>query len=155
MLTSFSVPVSPSESDPIVLDRRQRLYFANSVGSITEHPDGYAIVRYNAGPRQLDHLQAFLAHASQLLRSRNWHKMLGDQRLMSPYTPEEQAWIVDYWLMRQQTEGRAVYGAVVVPHDVFARLSLSQMMHEAQAAALTYRLFDEEEVAIAWLRQLD
>jgi hypothetical protein len=43
---------------------------------------------------------------------------------------------------------------VLLAHDVFARLSSAQVMHEAQAAALTYRVFDTEEAAVAWLKQL-
>ncbi len=130
-----------------------RVYFENSVGRISEHPDGYAYVVYNAGSRQLDHLQAFLTHTSHLLHRQGWRKLLGDQRLMSPFTEEERLWIVDYWLMRSVADNQ-VYGAVLVPHDVFARLSVSQMISEAREAALTYRLFDNEFEASSWLRQL-
>ena len=105
------------------------------------------------GPRQLHHLQAFLTHTGQLLRLRGWNKLLGDQRLMAPFTPQESQWIVDYWLSAEQ-RGSAVYGAVLLPNDVFARLSVSQVMTEAKAAALTYRLFDSEDTAREWLRQL-
>lgn len=77
-----------------------RLYFSNPVGSVYEHPDGYAVVVYAPGPRRLDYLQAFLTHTSTLLQSRGWYKMLADQRRMSPFTPEESSWIVDYWLSR-------------------------------------------------------
>jgi hypothetical protein len=47
-----------------------------------------------------------------------------------------------------------VYGAVILPEDEFARLSVNQVMQEAQAAALTYRLFDNEAAAVAWLKQV-
>jgi hypothetical protein len=130
-----------------------RVYFENPVGRVLEHPDGYALVQYKSGKRQLSHLQAFLTHAGHLLQRRGWHKLLGDQRFMEPFTPEESAWIVDYWLTRAG-EGSEVYGAVVLPNDVFARLSVSQVMNEARAAAMTYRLFDNEHDAKAWLRQL-
>lgn len=132
-----------------------RLYFENPVGRILEHPDGYAVVQYKAGSRQLDHLQAFLTHAGRLLRLRGWHKLLGDQRLMASFSEEESAWIVDYWLTRKEDEIHTLYGAVLLPHDVFARLSVSQIMQEAKAAAMTYRLFQNSEEAEAWLRQLD
>ncbi|MCC2544837.1 hypothetical protein LJY25_00140 [Hymenobacter sp. BT175] len=130
-----------------------RLYFGNPVGRVLEHPDGFAHVIYEPGPRKLHHLQAFLTHTGQLLRSKGWNKMLGDQRLMAPFTEEESKWIVEYWLTRAE-QGAEIYGAVLLPHDVFARLSLNQMMAEARAAALTYRLFDNEDNARAWLRQL-
>lgn len=131
-----------------------RLYFNNPVGRVWEHPDGYAHVVYEPGPRELHHLQAFLTHTGQLLRLRDWHKLFGDQRLMSPFTPEESQWIVDYWLTAEQRGTYTIYGAVLLPQDVFARLSVSQIMTEARAAALTYRMFDSEETAQEWLRQL-
>jgi hypothetical protein len=130
-----------------------RVYFENPVGRIMEHPDGYAYVIYNPGPRKLDHLKSFLTHTSQLLHRRGWYKLLGDQRLMAPFTEEERLWIVDYWINRT-AEGSQIYGAVLIPEDVFARLSVSQMMGEAREAAMTYRLFESESDAAAWLRKL-
>lgn len=135
-----------------MLTASSRIYFENPVGRILEHPSEYAVVAYNAGPRQLSHLQAFLTHTGQLLRRNGWFKLLGDQRLMSPFTEEEQKWIVEYWLAHAHETG--LYGAVLVPHDVFARLSVSQVMTEARAAALTYRMFDDEATAKSWLNSL-
>jgi hypothetical protein len=131
-----------------------RLYFNNPVGRVWEHPDGYAHIVYEPGPRQLQHLQAFLTHTGQLLRLRGWQRLLGDQRLMAPFTPEESQWIVDFWLTAEQRGTSTIYGAVLLPHDVFARLSVSQVMNDTRAAALIYRLFDSEEAAQEWLRQL-
>ncbi|KUG08574.1 hypothetical protein [Solirubrum puertoriconensis] len=133
-------------------DSALRLYFENPVGRVLEHPDGYAVVQYHAGKRKLQHLQAFLTHTGRLMQLRNWNKLLGDQRLMSPFTEEESQWIVGYWLSQEQQNGN-IYGAVLLPNDVFARLSVNNMMHEAKAAALTYRMFDSETDAVAWLRQ--
>ncbi|WP_303311958.1 hypothetical protein [Hymenobacter sp. BT730] len=130
-----------------------RLYFENPVGRILEHPDGYAVVQYHAGKRELDYLQAFLRHTGQLLQLRGWNRLLGDQRQMSPYTEEEGQWIVDYWLSHQN-QGREVYGAVILPEDEFARLSVDLVEQEAKAAALTYRLFKNEADALVWLRQI-
>lgn len=137
----------------MLISNALQVYFENSVGCISEHPDGYAYVSYNAGPRKLDHFQTFLMHISQLLNRQGWRKMLGDQRLMSPFTEQERLWIIDYWLTRA-TVGHQIYGAVLVPQDVFARLSVSQMISEAREMALTYRLFDNEFEASSWLRQL-
>lgn len=131
-----------------------RLYFENPVGRLLEHPDGYAIVAYNAGKRKLSDTQAFLTHASQLLQARGWRKMLGDQHLMSPFTEEERLWIQNFWVSRT-SQGATIYGAVILPQDVFARLSVNLVMSDAQQAALNYRLFDNEADAKAWLTKLD
>ncbi|UOQ74664.1 hypothetical protein [Hymenobacter cellulosilyticus] len=98
-------------------------------------------------------MQAFLTHASQLLRVRGWRKMLGDQHQMSPFTEEERAWIQNFWV-NSTAQGHSIYGAVILPRDVFARLSVNLVMGEAQESALTYRLFDNEIEAKVWLTQL-
>ena len=130
------------------------VYFENSVGRILEHPDGYAVIQYHGGARQLDHLQAFLMHTGRLLRQRGWHRILADQTQMLAFTEEESHWILDYWLSQNEQRPDKLYGAVILSHDAFASLSVSQIMHEAQAAALTYRLFEDETGAQAWLRTL-
>jgi hypothetical protein len=128
------------------------LYFENPVGRVLEHPDGYAVVEYHAGKRKLNELQAFLTHTGQLLQRRSWNRLLGDQRLLSPFTDEESAWILNYWLDRPANQ--QIWAAVILPNDVFARLSVSQMVTEAKAASLTYRLFNTADEAAAWLRGL-
>ncbi|WP_303310956.1 hypothetical protein [Hymenobacter sp. BT730] len=135
----------------MMVSRSTRIYFENLVGKLLEHPDGYAIVQYNAGKRQLTDLQSFLTHASQLLHSRSWHRMLADQSAMSPFTEEESAWVKEYWQARSE---RRIYGAIVLPKDVFARLSVSTLVSEAESAALTYRVFDNTIDAAAWLQQV-
>ncbi|GAC1588797.1 MAG: hypothetical protein NVS3B25_05810 [Hymenobacter sp.] len=131
-----------------------RLYFENPVGRLLEHPDGYALVQYAAGPRDFATFQAFLTHTSQLLRRHGWHKMLTDQRAMAPFSEEERAWIKEYWLLRSQTDGYELYGAIVVPSNEFARLSVNLVMSDSQHSAPTYRLFEAEADAAAWLLQL-
>lgn len=131
-----------------------KLYFENSVGRLLEHPEGFAILQYHPGKRKLSDLQALLTHGGNLLVRNQWHRMLGDQRLMVPYTDDESAWIVNYWLDASRQRPGGLYGAVIVANDVFARLSMDQVMHEARASALTYRLFDSEDKAVAWLRQV-
>ena len=131
-----------------------KLYFENPAGRLLEHPDGYAIFQYHPGPRQFHHLQALLTHTLNLLQRNGWHRMLGDQRLMAPFTEEESAWIVDHWLDPSRHGSMGLYGAVLLAPDVFAHLPHDQVMHDAKAAALTYRLFDTEEAAVAWLQQL-
>jgi hypothetical protein len=73
---------------------------------------------------------------------------------MSPFTEEETAWVTTYWLDHHRQRPGGIYAAVLLANDVFARLSATQLRHEAKAAALTYRLFEAEAEAAAWLAQL-
>lgn len=131
-----------------------QLYFENNAGRLFEHIDGYVVFQYHAGKRTLADLQALLTHTSNLLDRNQWHRLLGDQRLMSPFTEEESTWITTYWLDGSRQRPGGIYGAIILAHDVFARLAMTQVMHEAKASALTYRLFESEEKAVAWLRQV-
>ena len=130
------------------------IYFENAVATLREHPDGYVVFAYKPGKRELTDLQAILTHLRNLLNRRNWYKILGDQRLMSPFTEEENAWIIEYWLTVTRQRPGGIYAAVLLANDVFARLAANQLRHENRESALTYRLFEHELEAAAWLTRL-
>ena len=125
------------------------IYFENAVATLREHPDGYVVFEYHPGPRLFAEFQAVLTHTGNLLRRKQWHKILGDQRLMTPFTEQETAWITNYWLDHARHRAGGIYAAVLLANDVFARLAATQLRHEAKAAALTYRLFESEADAAA------
>jgi hypothetical protein len=127
------------------------IYFENAVATLREHPDGYIVFEYHPGPRQFADFQAVLTHTGNLLRRKQWYKILGDQRLMAPFTEQETAWITSYWLDHTRHRPGGIYAAVLLANDVFARLAATQLRHETKAAALTYRLFEHEADAAAWL----
>jgi hypothetical protein len=132
-----------------------RLYFENPVGRLLEHPNGYALIQYTPGPRDFGTFKAFLTHTNLLLRRHGWDKLLADQRTMAPFSEAELAWIQDNWLLRTEDGGRELFGAVLIPAEVFAHLAATQDMNDThQQAALTYRIFQDEATATAWLSQL-
>ena len=126
------------------------VYFENPVGRILEHPAGFAVVQYHPGERHFSEFQAFLTHTGQLLRRRDWNRLLGDQRQLHPFTEQETAWIVDYWLDRPV--GQQILAAVLLAPEAFAQMPVEQHDHEATVASLTYRLYDNLEAAEAWLQ---
>ncbi|QJX47982.1 hypothetical protein HMJ29_13955 [Hymenobacter taeanensis] len=128
------------------------LYFENAMGRILEHPNGYVLIRYHPGKRSLVDLQEFLTHVGRLLQLRNWHKLLSDQRLLSPLTEEEQALILDYWQARHFTFG-ATDGAVLLSHNVHSQRTFAHFRDQTHGS-LRYRQFENELDADAWLRQL-
>jgi hypothetical protein len=81
------------------------VYFENAMGRILEHPNGYALLRYDPGRRSLVDVQNYLLHTGRLLHRQGWHKILSDQRLLTPFTQEEQALILDFWQARHFTLG--------------------------------------------------
>jgi hypothetical protein len=116
--------------------------------------DGYVAVTYHPGPRRLGELQTLLGHAKQLLARHGWHKVLGDQRLLSPFTPEERTWLADYWLQISRQRTRVFYGAVLLSQGEYEALTPEQATLEAQESDMTYRLFAEVAMAEAWLALL-
>ena len=131
-----------------------KLYSENKAGRLLEHPDGFVVLVYAPGPRKFTDLQALLTHVRNLLERNRWHRLLGDQRQMAPFSEEERAWIVDYWLDSSRQRAGGIHSAVVLAHDVFARLSMNQVTHAAKVSDLTYRVFEREAEAEAWLRQV-
>jgi len=129
------------------------IYYENLTGRLYEHPDGYVIVDYKAGQRNFTDYRAFLNHLENLMKRRGWNKMLANQRLMSPFTEEERTWIREQWLTVSHALQREMIAAVLLPEDVFARLSVSTLMHDAREGALIYRIFNDAQVAAAWLRE--
>jgi hypothetical protein len=100
-----------------------RTYFENPVGRLLEHPvEQYIQVEYRTGPRQLGELQAFLNHAGELLAQRGWDKLQHHEGRMDALTPEEIMLITDYW-SNQKHSPTDLYGAMLLPHEVFAQLS--------------------------------
>ena len=131
-----------------------RPYFENATGRLFEHPDGYIFFEYRPGKRALGDFQALLTHTSLLLRRNHWHCILADQRLMTPFTEPETAWVTTFWLDPANQPAGGLHAAVILADDVFARLATSMMRQTLQSAALTYRLFKDEAGAAAWLRQV-
>ena len=134
-----------------------RTYFENAAGRLSEQPtggSGYVLVEHHPGPRRLSDLQTLLGHAKQLLARRGWHKMLGDQRHMVPFTVDEQDWVTTCWLNVSRQSTGAWFGAVVLPAEMYAQLPADVAETPGQAAAMTYRLFDDPDQARAWLTGL-
>jgi hypothetical protein len=102
---------------------RLRTYFENPVGRLLEHPvEQYIQVEYLTGPREVGELQAFLNHAGALLAQRGWDKLQHHEGKMAALTPEETTLLVDYW-STQTHSPTDLYGAMLLPHEVFAQLS--------------------------------
>ncbi|GAB2857469.1 hypothetical protein GCM10027044_16720 [Hymenobacter ruber] len=127
------------------------LYFENSAGRIWEEPAGFIRLEYRAGVREAVQFRALLTHAAQAMKRRNWDKMLVDQRDMSPFNPSEQDWMTNEWLPRAVHESGYRYGAIVVAHNVFTRLATNQFIMASRSLPHTYRTFEADDAAAAWL----
>ncbi|RPD49425.1 hypothetical protein DNI29_01070 [Hymenobacter sediminis] len=131
------------------------VYYENAAGALLEEPAGF--IRAIWGRKTQQYLKADVqALFSQMmvgLQRRNWSRMLIDQTNMRPFSPEEQQWIAQQWLPRAVTEGGYRHGAVLVSPNVMVRLATAYITTQVLNLALTYRSFDSDAAAQAWLLQ--
>ncbi len=127
------------------------IYFKNNVGCVWEEPAGYLRLEYYSGPRVEAQFRALLTHLRQALQRHGWHRVLVNQQQMSPFTTAEESWMMNEWLPLAVQENGYRYGAVVVAHDVFARLAMTGIVMTSRKLGHTYRNFEHEKEAIDWL----
>jgi hypothetical protein len=128
-----------------------KAYYENTVGRISDDPMGFARLTYQPGPRQKEALHTLLGHVTRLLTQYSDGCLLVDQRLMDPFTPDEQVYVLEQWLPQAAQDGGYRYGAVVVAHNVFARLATAMVVTAARNLPMTYCYFDDEAEAVTWL----
>jgi hypothetical protein len=99
-------------------------YFKNTVGQLLAHPLGhYITVEYYDGPRQPADLLAFIAHAGQLLARWGWDRLSSERGQMPSLSPAEEERLTTLWHAQAQPPATVLYGALLLPHDLFVRLS--------------------------------
>ena len=131
------------------------LYFENGIGCIWEVPEGYLRLEYRPGPLEDVQFRALLRHTAHALSRRQWSKVLVDQRAMDPFNPTEQAWMSTEWLPQAVGESGYRFGAVLVAQNGFARLTRTQLIMATRELTHSYRTFETEETAVAWLLKPD
>lgn len=130
------------------------IHFENNAGQVLSHPNGYAILYYLPNRRQPNDLARLLTALGQLLLRGGWHRFLADNRQMAPLNEPEKKWFVEHWLGRKVPRPAPLYGAIVLPVEVVARLSISQMLGEANSTTMIYRSFTEQSQAETYLAGL-
>ena len=127
------------------------IYFKNSIGCIWEEPARYLRLDYYPGPREQGQFKALLTHVRQAMQRRGWSRLLVNQQEMSAFTPAEAQWMIDEWLPLAVRDNGYRYGAVVVAHDVFARLAMTSLVMTSRKLGHLYRNFENEAAATEWL----
>lgn len=134
-----------------MLAASRSIYFKNSVGCIWEEPQDYLRLDYYPGSREEGQFKALLTHVRQAMQRHRWGRLLVNQQEMSPFTPEEGTWMINEWLPLAVHENGYRYGAVVVAHDVFARLAMTNIVMSSRNLGHLYRNFEAETEAVSWL----
>ena len=128
-----------------------RLYVENAVGRVEEDVRGFIRLKYYPGPRNAEDWHVLMQHTKEQLARQGRGLLLVDQQQMAPFKPAEQAWLLEQWLPSAIVDGGYRFGAVLQARDVFARLAMDTVRAQARNLHLTYRYFEEETPAVAWL----
>ncbi|SHL65912.1 hypothetical protein [Hymenobacter psychrotolerans] len=131
---------------------RLRVYFENAAGRVEEDPAGFLRTTWNPVMRQPEDTRAVFVHMMRGLSHNQWSRILINQLNMPPFSAQEQEWVAQEWLPQAVKAGYR-YGAVVVSTDVMVRLATAYITTQAPASALTYRSFETDAEAVAWLLQ--
>jgi hypothetical protein len=70
---------------------------------------------------------------------------------MKAFSPTEERWMITEWLPQAVQENGYRYGAIVVAHNVFARLATANLVLSSRQLKHVYRNFERDEEAIKWL----
>lgn len=130
-----------------------RVYYENAVGRAADDPLGFARLTYHPRLRELATFSALLGHVTRLLARRADGCLLVDQRRMTPFTPAEQAFVIEQWLPRTVVEGGYRFGAVIMAENAFARLATRTVTTAVRELPMVYQYFEQEAQAVAWLLQ--
>jgi hypothetical protein len=127
------------------------IYFKNNVGCLWEEPGGFLRLDYYKGPREEAQFRALLTHVRQAMQRHGWSRLLINQQEMNALTASEENWMINEWLPKAVLENGYRYGAVIVAHDVFARLAMTGIVMTSRKLGHTYRNFEHEKEAVEWL----
>lgn len=130
-----------------------RFYYQNTAGELLEHPDGYAVVRYQATKHAPADLRALLVNLGQLLLRRGWSRYLSDARLMPPLSPDEKLMSRDDWYGGLIQRPAVVRVAVVAAINAISRLGIAEVVQQA-GNGISYRNFADEASAHTYLQAL-
>ncbi|KAA9333252.1 hypothetical protein F0P96_09750 [Hymenobacter busanensis] len=129
------------------------LRFANAAAHVLADPEGFALMRWQPGPRTLADYQAAQNALLRIIRALGTGKALVDLRRMDPLSPDERAWVVAHWLPRAVVQGNYRYGAVLSTPTTAPWLRPEDKPLLDWPRAPTYHSFADEAEARAWLRE--
>ncbi|OON67858.1 hypothetical protein [Hymenobacter sp. CRA2] len=128
------------------------LYFANAAAEVQPDPEGFALMRWQPGPRQLSDYQDAMNALLRVIRAVGTGKALVDHLRIAPLTEAEQHWVATNWLPRAVVQGNYRYAALLSTAEAMAWLNRLDPQLLGWPQAPTYMVFDNEQKARAWLR---
>ena len=105
-------------------------------------------------PLDSTHFRLVLNAGVDLLGKYGATKWLSDNRAIDPHSDEDNAWANTEWVPRAIAAGWK-YWALVVPHDIKARMNLSGVVNSFFEKGIRVMVFIDPDEAMTWLQQID
>lgn len=98
------------------------------------------------------HLREILNEGTKLLGKYGAVKWLSDNRDIEAHSPEDTEWINTHWLPAAVEAGWK-YWALVVPHDVAARMNMAEFVESFYNMGVRVMVFVDVDDAMHWLEK--
>lgn len=134
-------------------------YFDSPAMRVLAYPAGqFAVLQYKSRSRTPVELAQALAATLSLLETCAWHKLLGDRRgLCQPLSAEETAQTSSFWRDYAAGHPRCLHVAALVSPVAYSALAAAPALPATRQNQLTrpswFRVFDQPEAAVTWLKQ--
>jgi hypothetical protein len=97
-----------------------------------------------------DEYRALMDRAIALLAQHGVSKVLADVSQLRPLVPADMSWTTEDWAPRAVAAGMREL-AVVLPHNVFAQLSVTRVVESLGDERIVTAQFDDVRNALGWL----
>ncbi len=101
-----------------------------------------------------EEFQNILKSGVECLEKYSATKWLSDDRLNSELSAEDTNWATHHWFKLAQDAGWKSW-ALVVPHDIFARLNLIEHVNHYSRRGIRVMVFTNPDEALSWLDALE
>jgi len=128
------------------------LYFENGVATVSIDRAACVHLTYYPGKHTAEDFLEVMQHTGYLLQRRQCHRLLEDQRHLTPLSAEQQLVVARYWQGQACHLGYPLCVAVVQAQNLVARLTATALRHALQAAPIRYSLFTDMQAASSWLQ---
>ncbi len=123
---------------------------SNEYATLVYHEDKKVVHHSFLKPVGGQEFQNILKSGVEYLEKSSATKWLSDDRLNSELSTEDTKWATKEWFQMAQNAGWKSW-ALVVPHDIFARLNLIEHVNHYSKRGIRVMVFTNPDEAIAWL----
>jgi hypothetical protein len=125
-------------------------YFSTDYAQINYDAESNAIVFIWLTPPSYDEFRNSMEQIIEAEQYFKTGKLIVDTNQQGTIHPDNQQWVAKDWTKRAIEKGHT-HAAIIMPKDIFAILSIDDMMAQVNGIIVGY--FNNTEEAIEWIKQ--